>query len=137
MIQIRGSSLIFLSVFAETFTAADMPGFGVLLAALALLSTGRRSSAAGLEVQNPAAVERGSLAPVKSSAVPAVDRTTAGVKSSVTDVGSTGDGNKGAERFGCPGRCRCEVDGLLHRVDCSDLGLREIPSNLSVFTSYL
>uniref|UniRef100_A0A3B5MC48 LRRNT domain-containing protein n=1 Tax=Xiphophorus couchianus TaxID=32473 RepID=A0A3B5MC48_9TELE len=37
----------------------------------------------------------------------------------------------------CPGRCRCEGDGLLHRVDCSDLGLREIPSNLSVFTSYL
>ncbi|XP_041636755.1 leucine-rich repeat-containing G-protein coupled receptor 5A-like [Cheilinus undulatus] len=37
----------------------------------------------------------------------------------------------------CPGRCRCEEDGLLLRVDCSDLGLREIPSNLSVFTSYL
>ncbi|XP_072310002.1 leucine-rich repeat-containing G-protein coupled receptor 5-like [Eucyclogobius newberryi] len=38
---------------------------------------------------------------------------------------------------GCPGRCRCEVDGLLHRVDCSDLGLQETPSNISVFTSYL
>ncbi|XP_038161126.1 leucine-rich repeat-containing G-protein coupled receptor 5-like [Cyprinodon tularosa] len=37
----------------------------------------------------------------------------------------------------CPDRCRCEGDGLLHRADCSDLGLREIPSNLSVFTSYL
>uniref|UniRef100_A0A3Q3J5Z6 G-protein coupled receptors family 1 profile domain-containing protein n=1 Tax=Monopterus albus TaxID=43700 RepID=A0A3Q3J5Z6_MONAL len=42
-----------------------------------------------------------------------------------------------SQRAGCPGRCRCEVDGLLHRVDCSDLGLREIPANLSVFTSYL
>uniref|UniRef100_A0A3Q2DDM8 Leucine rich repeat containing G protein-coupled receptor 5 n=1 Tax=Cyprinodon variegatus TaxID=28743 RepID=A0A3Q2DDM8_CYPVA len=27
----------------------------------------------------------------------------------------------------CPDRCRCEGDGLLHRADCSDLGLREIP----------
>lgn len=33
--------------------------------------------------------------------------------------------------------CRCSVDGLLHRVDCSDLGLRDPPGNLSVFTSYL
>uniref|UniRef100_A0A3B4XM39 G-protein coupled receptors family 1 profile domain-containing protein n=1 Tax=Seriola lalandi dorsalis TaxID=1841481 RepID=A0A3B4XM39_SERLL len=40
-------------------------------------------------------------------------------------------------RAGCPGRCRCEVDGLLHRVDCSDLGLREIPSNLSGSPSLL
>ncbi|XP_063761481.1 leucine-rich repeat-containing G-protein coupled receptor 5-like isoform X2 [Eleginops maclovinus] len=38
---------------------------------------------------------------------------------------------------GCPARCRCSVDGLLHRADCGDLGLRETPSNLSVFTSYL
>ncbi|CAL1568310.1 unnamed protein product [Knipowitschia caucasica] len=37
----------------------------------------------------------------------------------------------------CPGRCRCDVDGLLHRVDCSDLGLQETPINISVFTSYL
>lgn len=115
-----------------------MPGFVVLLAAFALLCTGRRRSAAGLEMQNPVAVERGSLVPVKSSAVSAVESTTAGEKSSaVPDVGSSGDGNKGAGRVGCPGRCRCEVDGLLRRVDCSDLGLREIPSNLSVFTSYL
>lgn len=38
---------------------------------------------------------------------------------------------------GCPGRCRCEADGQLQRVDCSDLNLREVPANLSVFTSYL
>ena len=43
----------------------------------------------------------------------------------------------GADRAGCPGRCRCSVDGLLRRVDCSDLGLRDVPGNLSVFTSYL
>uniref|UniRef100_A0A3Q1GBB6 Leucine rich repeat containing G protein-coupled receptor 5 n=1 Tax=Acanthochromis polyacanthus TaxID=80966 RepID=A0A3Q1GBB6_9TELE len=44
---------------------------------------------------------------------------------------------RAAGRSSCPGRCRCEVSGLLHRVDCSDLGLRQIPANLSVFTSYL
>ncbi|XP_029350780.1 leucine-rich repeat-containing G-protein coupled receptor 5 [Echeneis naucrates] len=65
-----------------------MPGFVALVAALAALSAGWRSSVGGL------------------------------------------DG-------GCPGRCRCEVDGLLHRVDCSDSGLRDVPGNLSVFTSYL
>uniref|UniRef100_A0A3B4FUF5 G-protein coupled receptors family 1 profile domain-containing protein n=1 Tax=Pundamilia nyererei TaxID=303518 RepID=A0A3B4FUF5_9CICH len=65
-----------------------------------------------------------------SSAVPAVQRAAAGLNSSGDEVG-------GAGRTSCPGRCRCEVDGLLHWVDCSDLGLREIPSNLSVFTSYL
>ncbi|XP_029018719.1 leucine-rich repeat-containing G-protein coupled receptor 5-like [Betta splendens] len=75
-----------------------MPGFVAFLTALALLSSGRWTSAAGLDLQNSAAVEQ--------------------------------------IRFGCPGRCRCGVDGL-HRVDCSDLGLRQIPSNLSVFTSYL
>ncbi|CAL8324040.1 unnamed protein product [Lota lota] len=37
----------------------------------------------------------------------------------------------------CPGRCQCEMDGLLHRLDCSDLGLSDVPANLSVFTSYL
>lgn len=37
----------------------------------------------------------------------------------------------------CPDRCQCEVDGLLHRVDCSDLGLQSIPSNISLFASYL
>ncbi|XP_055482155.1 leucine-rich repeat-containing G-protein coupled receptor 5 isoform X2 [Psammomys obesus] len=40
--------------------------------------------------------------------------------------------------LGCPSRCQCELDGrMLLRVDCSDLGLSELPSNLSVFTSYL
>lgn len=39
---------------------------------------------------------------------------------------------------GCPSHCHCELDGrMLLRVDCSDLGLSELPSNLSVFTSYL
>uniref|UniRef100_A0A5F9DQD0 Leucine rich repeat containing G protein-coupled receptor 5 n=1 Tax=Oryctolagus cuniculus TaxID=9986 RepID=A0A5F9DQD0_RABIT len=39
---------------------------------------------------------------------------------------------------GCPLNCLCEPDGrMLLRVDCSDLGLSELPSNLSVFTSYL
>ncbi|XP_021059930.1 leucine-rich repeat-containing G-protein coupled receptor 5 [Mus pahari] len=38
----------------------------------------------------------------------------------------------------CPSHCHCELDGrMLLRVDCSDLGLSELPSNLSVFTSYL
>ncbi|XP_030645109.1 leucine-rich repeat-containing G-protein coupled receptor 5 isoform X2 [Chanos chanos] len=37
----------------------------------------------------------------------------------------------------CPDRCHCEEDGMLQRVDCSDLGLTAIPANLSVFTSYL
>ncbi|XP_034382741.1 leucine-rich repeat-containing G-protein coupled receptor 5-like [Cyclopterus lumpus] len=62
----------------------------------------------------------------------------AGLRSSAAaGVESSGDGDRGAGRAGCPGRCRCAVDGLLHRVDCSDLGLREVPQNLSVFTSYL
>ncbi|ERE88328.1 leucine-rich repeat-containing G-protein coupled receptor [Cricetulus griseus] len=39
---------------------------------------------------------------------------------------------------GCPSHCQCDLDGrMLLRVDCSDLGLSELPSNLSVFTSYL
>uniref|UniRef100_A0A3B4AVT1 G-protein coupled receptors family 1 profile domain-containing protein n=1 Tax=Periophthalmus magnuspinnatus TaxID=409849 RepID=A0A3B4AVT1_9GOBI len=46
-------------------------------------------------------------------------------------------GTSGPGLRGCPGRCRCEVDGLLHRVDCSDLGLQRTPSNINVFTSYL
>lgn len=44
----------------------------------------------------------------------------------------------GALPRGCPARCQCEPDGrMLLRVDCADLGLSELPSNLSVFTSYL
>ncbi|CAO2581685.1 Leucine-rich repeat-containing G-protein coupled receptor 5, partial [Lemmus lemmus] len=39
---------------------------------------------------------------------------------------------------GCPSHCQCDLDGrMLLKVDCSDLGLSELPSNLSVFTSYL
>nr|XP_031539225.1 leucine-rich repeat-containing G-protein coupled receptor 5 [Vicugna pacos] len=45
---------------------------------------------------------------------------------------------QGALLRGCPAHCQCEPDGrMLLRVDCSDLGLSELPSNLSVFTSYL
>uniref|UniRef100_A0A4W5JI79 LRRNT domain-containing protein n=1 Tax=Hucho hucho TaxID=62062 RepID=A0A4W5JI79_9TELE len=43
----------------------------------------------------------------------------------------------GAQVGDCPSRCHCEEDGMLQRVDCSDLGLTGIPANLSVFTSYL
>ncbi|XP_033470847.2 leucine-rich repeat-containing G-protein coupled receptor 5-like isoform X1 [Epinephelus lanceolatus] len=102
-----------------------MPGFVALLAAVAVLSAGSRSSVAAVEMQSSVAVEE--------------DRTAAaaGNSSAVVRAESSADGDRGAGRAGCPGRCRCEVDGLLHRVDCSDLGLREIPSNLSVFTSYL
>ncbi|KAM9334924.1 leucine-rich repeat-containing G-protein coupled receptor 5-like [Symphorus nematophorus] len=89
-----------------------MPGSVALLAVFAaVLSAGWRSGCAA------AAEMRSSVSAEESSAA----------------ANSSGD----AGRAGCPGRCRCEVDGLLHRVDCSDLGLREIPSNLSVFTSYL
>ncbi|KAE8281093.1 Leucine-rich repeat-containing G-protein coupled receptor 5A [Larimichthys crocea] len=93
-----------------------MPEFVALLAAFAMLSVGLRSSVV-------AVVERTAAAAVNSSAVARVE--------------SSEERDREAGRAGCPSRCRCEVDGLLHRVDCSDLGLREIPSNLSVFTSYL
>lgn len=51
----------------------------------------------------------------------------------------TADGTLSSEpgRTTCPDRCRCEEDGLRHRTDCSDRGLREVPNNLSVFTSFL
>ncbi|KAM8803723.1 leucine-rich repeat-containing G-protein coupled receptor 5 isoform 2-T2 [Rhynchonycteris naso] len=49
-----------------------------------------------------------------------------------------GSPRPGALLRGCPTHCQCELDGrMLLRVDCSDLGLSELPSNLSVFTSYL
>ncbi|XP_026927049.2 leucine-rich repeat-containing G-protein coupled receptor 5 isoform X2 [Acinonyx jubatus] len=49
-----------------------------------------------------------------------------------------GSPRPGALLRGCPAHCQCEPDGrMLLRVDCSDLGLSELPSNLSVFTSYL
>nr|XP_035967727.1 leucine-rich repeat-containing G-protein coupled receptor 5 isoform X3 [Halichoerus grypus] len=49
-----------------------------------------------------------------------------------------GSPRPGALLRGCPAHCQCEPDGrMLLRVDCSDLGLSELPANLSVFTSYL
>ncbi|XP_027779013.2 leucine-rich repeat-containing G-protein coupled receptor 5 isoform X3 [Marmota flaviventris] len=49
-----------------------------------------------------------------------------------------GSPKPGALPRGCPTHCHCEPDGrMLLRVDCSDLGLSELPSNISVFTSYL
>nr|XP_004650159.2 leucine-rich repeat-containing G-protein coupled receptor 5 isoform X1 [Jaculus jaculus] len=49
-----------------------------------------------------------------------------------------GSPGPGVPPRGCPAHCHCEPDGrMLLRVDCSDLGLSELPSNLSVFTSYL
>ncbi|XP_065807190.1 leucine-rich repeat-containing G-protein coupled receptor 5 [Labrus bergylta] len=93
-----------------------MRGLVAMLAAFALLSAGLRSSVAAGEMQSSAA-EKESAEPGESS--------------------SRVEGDSAAGRSSCPARCRCDMDGLLHRVDCSDLGLREIPSNLSVFTSYL
>ncbi|KAM6984789.1 leucine-rich repeat-containing G-protein coupled receptor 5-like [Aplochiton taeniatus] len=43
----------------------------------------------------------------------------------------------GGTRGDCPTRCQCDREGMLLRVDCSDLGLTVLPGNLSVFTSYL
>ncbi|XP_017539538.1 leucine-rich repeat-containing G-protein coupled receptor 6 isoform X2 [Pygocentrus nattereri] len=37
----------------------------------------------------------------------------------------------------CPAMCSCAEDGLLMMVDCSELGLSAVPSNISPFTSYL
>lgn len=37
----------------------------------------------------------------------------------------------------CPLRCNCESDDILQRVDCAYLGLTVLPTNLSVFTSFL
>ncbi|KAK5877082.1 hypothetical protein CesoFtcFv8_026365 [Champsocephalus esox] len=61
----------------------------------------------------------------------------AGLRGSAASVELRSSGEEEAVSGGCPARCRCSVDGLLHRADCSDLGLRETPGNLSVFTSYL
>ncbi|KAM6215907.1 leucine-rich repeat-containing G-protein coupled receptor 5 isoform 3-T3 [Rhynchocyon petersi] len=53
-------------------------------------------------------------------------------------VSGGGSLRPGAAPRGCPAHCQCEPDGrMLLRVDCSDLGLSELPANLSVFTSYL
>ncbi|KAL4660241.1 leucine-rich repeat-containing G-protein coupled receptor 5-like [Arapaima gigas] len=48
-----------------------------------------------------------------------------------------GSAQMAAGRTDCPSRCHCEEDGMLLRVDCSDLGFSGLPANLSVFTSYL
>ncbi|XP_012994283.2 leucine-rich repeat-containing G-protein coupled receptor 5-like isoform X2 [Esox lucius] len=37
----------------------------------------------------------------------------------------------------CPSLCKCEDDGMLLRVECVELGLVQLPSKLSMFTSYL
>ncbi|XP_030623683.1 leucine-rich repeat-containing G-protein coupled receptor 6 [Chanos chanos] len=37
----------------------------------------------------------------------------------------------------CPLPCQCDEDGILLLVDCSELGLSTVPSNLSPLTSYL
>uniref|UniRef100_A0A8C5T5J1 Leucine rich repeat containing G protein-coupled receptor 6 n=1 Tax=Malurus cyaneus samueli TaxID=2593467 RepID=A0A8C5T5J1_9PASS len=37
----------------------------------------------------------------------------------------------------CPPQCHCEQDGIVLSVDCSELGLSEVPSNLSPLTAYL
>ncbi|XP_028255696.1 leucine-rich repeat-containing G-protein coupled receptor 5-like isoform X2 [Parambassis ranga] len=100
-----------------------MRGFVALLVAAALLSAGVRSSMTDVaEMHN---------------SVSAGESSVSGEQSAPAAGNSSGEADRGTARAGCPARCRCEVDGLLHRVDCSDLGLQEAPSNLSVFTSYL
>ncbi|KAM3871723.1 leucine-rich repeat-containing G-protein coupled receptor 6 [Diretmus argenteus] len=37
----------------------------------------------------------------------------------------------------CPSPCQCEEDGIFIMVDCSELGLSSVPSNLSPLTTYL
>uniref|UniRef100_A0A8C8ACG8 Leucine rich repeat containing G protein-coupled receptor 6 n=1 Tax=Otus sunia TaxID=257818 RepID=A0A8C8ACG8_9STRI len=37
----------------------------------------------------------------------------------------------------CPPQCHCEEDGIMLSVDCSELGLSEVPANLSPLTAYL
>lgn len=112
--------------------AEEMRGFVALLATVAMCSAGLRSPvAAGEEMDKNASVEVSSLlAATESSSVPLT-------KSSSSRQESLEDRDRRTGLSGCPDRCRCEVDGLLHRVDCSDLGLQEIPVNMSVFMSYL
>ena len=89
-------------------TVQDMREFVALLAALALLSAGLGSA---VSREQSSGAPRGRRGP--------------------------GAADSAAGPGGCPGRCRCEPDGPLVRVDCSDRGLREVPNNLSVFTSFL
>uniref|UniRef100_A0A671U4P1 Leucine rich repeat containing G protein-coupled receptor 6 n=1 Tax=Sparus aurata TaxID=8175 RepID=A0A671U4P1_SPAAU len=37
----------------------------------------------------------------------------------------------------CPSPCQCEEDGIFVMVDCSELGLSSVPTNLSPLTTYL
>lgn len=37
----------------------------------------------------------------------------------------------------CPSQCQCEEDGMFVMVDCSELGLSSVPSDLSPLTTYL
>nr|XP_009665664.1 PREDICTED: leucine-rich repeat-containing G-protein coupled receptor 6 [Struthio camelus australis] len=37
----------------------------------------------------------------------------------------------------CPPQCHCEEDGIMLSVDCSELGISEVPGNLSPLTAYL
>ncbi|XP_068020764.1 leucine-rich repeat-containing G-protein coupled receptor 6 isoform X2 [Melanerpes formicivorus] len=37
----------------------------------------------------------------------------------------------------CPPQCHCEEDGIMLSVDCSELGLSEVPADLSPLTAYL
>ncbi|XP_066421303.1 leucine-rich repeat-containing G-protein coupled receptor 6 [Molothrus aeneus] len=37
----------------------------------------------------------------------------------------------------CPPQCHCEQDGIVLSVDCSELGLSELPAGLSPLTAYL
>ncbi|TNM87043.1 hypothetical protein fugu_007273 [Takifugu bimaculatus] len=37
----------------------------------------------------------------------------------------------------CPSPCQCEQDGIFVMVDCSELGLSSVPTNLSPLTTYL
>lgn len=37
----------------------------------------------------------------------------------------------------CPYQCQCEEDGMFVMVDCSELGLSSVPTDLSPFTTYL
>uniref|UniRef100_A0A8B9S9S9 Leucine rich repeat containing G protein-coupled receptor 6 n=1 Tax=Apteryx owenii TaxID=8824 RepID=A0A8B9S9S9_APTOW len=37
----------------------------------------------------------------------------------------------------CPPQCHCEEDDIMLSVDCSELGLSEVPGNLSPLTAYL
>lgn len=43
----------------------------------------------------------------------------------------------GQVRKPCPSQCQCEEDGMFVMVDCSELGVSSVPSDLSPLTTYL